>query len=115
MTGSEQAMRPSERTSSIPAAAPVPLLERRDVMVVGVMSESHVDGEEEAAGWREGSEVDETADRLVAEVAHLGIGAGILGPGQQIASAELHFHGTRPSREPVDPRPRDIVRERHFA
>src|SRR5258705_13533721 len=104
MTGSEQDTRPSEaeRTSSIPAAVVAPLLEMRDVMVVGVMSEAHVDGEEEAAGWRERGEVDEPADRLVAEVAHLRIGARVFGPGEQIAPAQLHLHRARAPREPVD-------------
>src|ERR1700737_4612918 len=105
MTGSEHAASPSEVASSTSAraAAVACLLEMREVMVVGLMSESHVDGEEEAAGRREWCEVDEPADLLIAEVAHLGVGAQVFGPGEKGAAAELQPHRARPAGESVPP------------
>src|SRR5687767_3311084 len=53
------------------------------------MSVAQVDGEEERARRRIGREIDEPADLLASEVAHLGIHSRVVGPRHEIAAAEL--------------------------
>src|SRR5918998_3614245 len=73
--------------SEQPLAATVPrsTAAKREVRI----SEPHVDGEEEAAARRVRRDVDVPRDRLVAEVADLGVEPAIVGEGEQVAAAEL--------------------------
>src|SRR5688500_6527257 len=58
------------------------------MVVYDVISEAKVEGEEEAARRRERRDIDVPGERLVAEVAHLGVDATVVAVHEQVAPAE---------------------------
>src|SRR4051812_17948036 len=85
------------------------------LLVIGRVSISDVDAEQERARRRERSEVDEADDVLVAEVVYFGIEAPILRPGVQVAAAERQARIARARQEALREARRDRIRERDFA
>src|SRR5688572_32364316 len=86
------------------------------MVVYAVISETKVEGEEEAARGRERSDVDVPGERLVAEVADLRIEPAIIALHEQVTAAEREAGRAKLTAErALHERLGDPVAERHLA